>query len=68
MSMDALLGVSRALHPDVHKQRPYLGAKQTAANLCILLKGSDFIDSVPEKLQDAYSLRCTPQVLGAVSY
>ena len=66
MSMDALLGVSRALHPDVHKQRPYLGAKQTAANLCILLKGSDFIDSVPEKLQDAYSLRCTPQVLGAV--
>ena len=66
MSMDALLGISRAFHPEVHKLRPYLGARQTAANLCTLLKGSDFIDSVPEKLQDAYSIRCTPQVLGAV--
>ncbi len=66
MSMDALFGISRAFHPDVHKQRPYLGARQTAANLCTLLEGSDFMDSVPEKLQDAYSLRCTPQILGAV--
>ena len=66
MSMDALLGISRAFHPDVHKQRPYLGARQTAANLCTLLEDSDFMDSVPEKLQDAYSLRCTPPILGAV--
>ena len=66
MSIDALLGISRAFHPDVHQLRPYLGAKQTAANLRTLLNGSDFMDSVPEKLQDAYSLRCTPQILGAV--
>ena len=31
-----------------------------------LIKGSTLMDSVPEKLQDAYSIRCTPQILGAV--
>jgi histidine ammonia-lyase len=66
MSIDALLGVSRAFHPEVHKLRPYRGAKACAANLCTMLNGSELIDSVPEKVQDAYSLRCTPQVLGAV--
>lgn len=66
MSIEALLGISRAFHPAVHKLRPYLGARQTAANLLTLLQGSEFIDSVPEKLQDAYSIRCTPQILGAV--
>jgi len=66
MSIDALLGVSRAFHPEVHKLRPYIGAQHCAANLCRLLEGSDFLDSVPEKVQDAYSLRCTPQVLGSV--
>jgi histidine ammonia-lyase len=49
----------------VHALRPYPGAIATAANLRALLAGSALIDSMPEKLQDAYSLRCTPQVLGA---
>lgn len=66
MSMEALLGISRAFHPEVHKMRPYLGAKQCAFNIRQLIEGSTLIDSVPEKLQDAYSIRCTPQVLGAV--
>jgi histidine ammonia-lyase len=66
MSMEALLGISRAFHPAVHKMRPYLGAKQCAYNIRTLTKGSTLMDSVPEKLQDAYSIRCTPQVLGAV--
>ena len=42
-----------------------MGAISTAANLRTLLEGSELMDSMPEKLQDAYSLRCTPQVLGA---
>jgi len=46
--------------------RPYAGARATAANLRAMLKGSGLADSVPGKVQDAYSLRCTPQVLGAV--
>lgn len=66
MSMEALLGISRAFHPDVHKMRPYIGARQCAFNIRQLIKGSTLMDSVPEKLQDAYSIRCTPQVLGAV--
>jgi histidine ammonia-lyase len=66
MSIDALLGVSRAFHPEVHKLRPYVGAKHCASNLRTMLKDSELLDSVPEKVQDAYSLRCTPQVLGAV--
>lgn len=65
MSIEALRGVTRAFHPAVHALRPYAGARATAANLRALLRGSSLLDSVPGKVQDAYSLRCTPQVLGA---
>jgi histidine ammonia-lyase len=65
MSIEALRGASRAFVAGVHALRPYPGAIATAANLRALLAGSALIDSMPEKLQDAYSLRCTPQVLGA---
>lgn len=65
LSIEALCGCSRAFHPAVHAERPYPGARATAANLRALLAGSALIDSVPGKVQDAYSLRCTPQVLGA---
>jgi histidine ammonia-lyase len=65
MSIEALRGASRAFHPLVHWQRPYTGARAVAANLCRLMEGSQLIDSMPDKVQDAYSLRCTPQVLGA---
>ena len=65
MSIEALRGASRAFRAKVHALRPYPGAIATATNLRRLLEGSDLIDSMPEKLQDAYSLRCTPQVLGA---
>ncbi len=66
MSIEALRGATRAFHPAVHAMRPYPGARATAANLRRLLAGSALVDSVPGKVQDAYSLRCTPQVLGAV--
>ena len=65
MSFEALRGVSRALHPAVHALRPYPGAVACAANLRRLLTGSTLVDSIPDKVQDAYALRCTPQVVGA---
>lgn len=65
LSWEALRGVTRALHPAVHALRPYRGAQDTAQNLLQLLEGSTLCDSIADKVQDAYSLRCTPQVLGA---
>lgn len=65
LSIEALRGTTRAFHPAVHALRPYPGARATAANLLSLLRGSSLVDSVPDKVQDAYSLRCTPTVLGA---
>jgi len=65
MSIEALRGVTRAFHPAVHALRPYAGALATAARLLRLLEGSSLVDSLPGKVQDAYSLRCTPVVLGA---
>jgi len=65
MSIEALRGASRAFRAGVHAVRPYRGAIATASNLRVLFEGSELMDSMPEKLQDAYSLRCTPQVLGA---
>ena len=66
LSWEALRGVTRALHPAVHALRPFPGAIACAGNLRALIAGSTLVDSVPDKVQDAYSLRCTPQVVGAV--
>ena len=66
LSFEALLGTTRALHPAVMALRPYPGAVACAEHLRRLLHGSALVDSDPDKVQDAYSLRCTPQVLGAV--
>ena len=66
MSSEALLAASRAFHPAVHQQRPYAGAIITARNLRRMWRGSSLIDLMRDKVQDAYSIRCTPQVIGAV--
>jgi histidine ammonia-lyase len=66
MSFEALLGISSAFRPEIHKLRPHSGQIKTAENILILTQGSQLLDSDPEKVQDAYSLRCHPQVLGAV--
>lgn len=65
MSIEALRGVTRAFHPAVHAMRPYPGAIHCAANLLHLMKGSTLTDTVEGKVQDAYSLRCTPQIIGS---
>lgn len=66
MSWEALRGVSRALHPEIQRLRPYQGAIACAANLLQLMSGSTLVDSLADKVQDAYSLRCTPQIVGAI--
>ena len=68
LSLDALKGTDAAFDERIHKARPHAGQIHTAANLRKLLEGSAIRDSHREcgKVQDAYSLRCIPQVHGAV--
>jgi len=65
MSLEAMRGVSDAFHPKVHAARGHDGQIRSAANVLQLIAGSDLIDSTG-RVQDAYSLRCAPQVIGAV--
>ncbi|MBP7693610.1 MAG: histidine ammonia-lyase [Anaerolineales bacterium] len=64
LSFEALAALSEALHPALHAANRQPGQQAAAANLRTLLAGSQLIDSDPARVQDAYSLRCTPQVLG----
>ncbi len=63
MSIEALMGVSAALDERIHAARLHPGQMQVAAQLRQLLAGSTLMDRAG-RVQDAYSLRCTPQVLG----
>jgi histidine ammonia-lyase len=65
MSLEAMQAASRAFDARLHAARNHQGQQMSAANICSLLEGSELIDSTP-RVQDAYSLRCAPQVLGAV--
>jgi len=68
MSVEALLGTSRAFEADVVALRPSPGQRDSAANLRALLRGSPMVAShraSHHAVQDAYSLRCAPQVHGA---
>jgi histidine ammonia-lyase len=65
LSYEALLGRTDALHPELHRARGLQGQMQSAANISKILDGSTFVNS-HNHVQDAYSLRCTPQVHGAV--
>jgi histidine ammonia-lyase len=68
MSLDALHGTDAAFDARIHDARPHAGQTQVAANLRRLLKGSEIRESHKDcgRVQDAYSLRCIPQVHGAV--
>ena len=66
LSFEALCGLSEALHPALHEENRLAGQVKTAANLRALLEGSQLIDADLSRVQDAYSLRCTPQVIGPV--
>ncbi len=66
MTTEAVLGATDAFNPRIHEVRPFEGQIQSAANIRALTEGSELLDAFPGKVQDAYSIRCTPQVLGAV--
>jgi histidine ammonia-lyase len=65
---DALKGTDAAFDERIHKARPHAGQMKTAANLRKMLEGSQIRESHRDcgRVQDAYSLRCIPQVHGAV--
>ncbi len=65
---DALKGTDAAFDERIHKARPHTGQMKTAANLRKMLEGSQIRESHRDcgRVQDAYSLRCIPQVHGAV--
>ena len=69
MSVEGQLGTDRVFAPELHSLRPHPGQQSSAANIAALLKDSGVVDSHrgPDcnRVQDAYSLRCSPQVHGA---
>ncbi len=69
MSLEALRGTPTPLDERIHAARPHAGQIETARLMRSLLDGSAIRESHRHddpRVQDAYSLRCTPQVLGAV--
>ena len=68
MSAEALLGTDQVFRQELHAVRPHPGQSSSARNLCKLLERSPIVASHRDSthlVQDAYSLRCTPQVYGA---
>jgi len=70
MSVEALLGTDRVFAEDLQRLRPQPGQAVSAANMRRVLDGSGIVESHagPDdpRVQDAYSLRCAPQVAGAM--
>ena len=64
ISLEALQGVSAAFDPRLHSARRHPGQMFVANRVCNLIEGST-LTNPPGKVQDAYSLRCAPQVQGA---
>ncbi|MCK4763426.1 MAG: histidine ammonia-lyase [Candidatus Aminicenantes bacterium] len=69
MSLEALKGTARAFDEKIHALRPHPGQTRIAANIRKLIEDSEIIASHVncERVQDAYTLRCMPQVLGPIA-
>ena len=67
LSLEALQGSTTAFRPEIHELRPFPGQAAVAANVLRLVEGSAIVEAHRwcDKVQDAYSLRCAPQVHGA---
>ena len=65
MTLEALLPNMLAFDERVHKVRGYEGAIQCAENIRKMVDGSEILARKPQKVQESYSLRSTPQVVGA---
>jgi histidine ammonia-lyase len=67
MTLEALLANMRPYQPRLHELRGFKGAQTCAANLRQVMAGSDLVTGkLKVKVQDAYSMRSTPQVVGAL--
>ncbi len=64
MTIDALKGVPKAYDERLHAVRPYHGQNVVARHLRTLMADSEVIAEKSGKVQDGYSMRCTPQVIG----
>lgn len=69
LAVEAMLGSDRPFRPELHELRPHPGQVASAANIHALLQNSGVMDShrndTAHAVQDAYSMRCAPQVTGA---
>jgi histidine ammonia-lyase len=69
LAIEAMLGTDRPFQPELHAIRPHPGQAVSAANIHRLLQRSEIMDShrndMVHAVQDAYSMRCAPQVAGA---
>ncbi|MFX1487248.1 MAG: histidine ammonia-lyase [Promethearchaeota archaeon] len=66
LSLEALNGRIDPFDERIHSVRPYKGQISVAKNITKLVKNSQIIsEQVGKKVQDAYSLRCSPQIIGA---
>ncbi len=66
MSMEALHGVPWAYDARTHALRPFRGQSNVASNIRRMIEGSEIVERYKkDRVQDAYSLRCAPQVHGA---
>jgi histidine ammonia-lyase len=70
LSVEALLGSARPFRPDIHALRPHPGQIESARRIASVIDGSEIVashaDDFHHAVQDAYCLRCAPQVHGAV--
>ncbi len=66
LSLEALEGCSNAFDERIHESRGQIGQIEVAKEVRGLIEGSTLIDAA-KRVQDAYSLRCVPQVHGAIS-
>lgn len=71
LSVEALMGSARPFRPELHRLRPHPGQVASARRMSRLLEGSEIgashADDFAHAVQDAYSLRCAPQVHGAAT-
>src|SRR5205823_6195722 len=66
-SVEALRGSRDSFLPQIHELRPHAGQRAAAANMYAAMEGSAILESHKfcDRVQDAYALRCAPQVHGA---
>lgn len=66
MTLEALTGIIDAFDSRIHEVRGHMGQIKSASNIARMVRGSEYVTRQGElRVQDAYALRCTPQVHGA---